>query len=421
MTLNIIDRETIRNFMWRALQILAKQGVNFSIFVICAKNLSPYNFGTYVYLLATISFILILGDFGVSTATSKFVAEYNATDTDKLRLVLFNSGTLIIALGLIVTVVTVFFGDVIFGEKKKLILYILPMIFLVPLTSLYDGIYRGLKKFKALSIISLSVGSFSLIIVYLIVKNYGLKGALIAQSLFYFMLLMSLAVGYREFHFRIDARTIKEVAKYSTVVGISSIGYFLYSRVDILILGQFGYIKEVSYYEIINQMFILLCIPITILSQVIAPRITTLAARDDFSEIVHRLKQYSMGVIPLSIIITTGLAYVFPSILRMIFPGYFKDIMMLAFTILIFLLPAKIWGVFLAQGFITSTGFAKILAVSTLIGGVLNVISDYILISAIGFVGVFYSTLIIHGISIIVVSIIFVKKLKNRERPAGVT
>ena len=76
---------SIHNLIWRGLQVLGKQGVIFAILILAAKLLDPYTFGVYNYILAIILFLVMFGDFGISTATSKYVAEYNATDKNKLK------------------------------------------------------------------------------------------------------------------------------------------------------------------------------------------------------------------------------------------------------------------------------------------------------------------------------------------------
>jgi O-antigen/teichoic acid export membrane protein len=93
-----IYRETILNVFWRGLQLAVKDGVIFVIFILAAKLLNPYEFGVYNYVLAVIFFLILFGDFGISVAASKFVAEYQATNPEKLKYVLFNAGLVILAL-----------------------------------------------------------------------------------------------------------------------------------------------------------------------------------------------------------------------------------------------------------------------------------------------------------------------------------
>ncbi len=394
-------KETIHNFTWRALQTFGKQGVIFLIFILCAKLLTPYDFGIYNYILAIIYLLIIFSDFGISTATSKYVAEYNATDKNKLKLILFNSLIIILGLGTIVTLLTIVFGSYFLNEKYVYVLYVLPMLFLAPISSLYDGIFRGLKRFRELAIISLSVGFVSIIFVYLLVKNYGLIGALISQSLFYLVLVLALFFVYGNLHIQLDKQLMKTIFNYSLVIGISSIGYFLYSRVDIIILGHYGYVEEIGYYELINKGFELMFLPFALLAQVVAPNITTYFSNKEYSKVRVKLNFFMKLIIPVAILIAIIFYFTFPQIIKIFLPEYYVEEMLIAIFILSFLIPTKIWGVFQTQSFIVATGFAKIIAVTTLLGGILNVILDIIFINLIGFTGVFWVTLMIHSLNII--------------------
>src|SRR3989338_8028547 len=104
-------KETVQNFIWRAIQIFGKQGITFLIFILSAKLLIPYEFGVYNYALAIIFFLIMFGDFGISTATAKYVAEYNITNKEKLKSVLFNSGIMILGLTILITILALIFGE----------------------------------------------------------------------------------------------------------------------------------------------------------------------------------------------------------------------------------------------------------------------------------------------------------------------
>ncbi len=406
-------KETIDNFSWRALQTFGKQGITFLIFFLCASLLTPYDFGVYNYILAFLGLLIMFGDFGISTATSKFVAEYNVVDKKKLKLVLFNSLVLILGLGLFVTLLTIFFGEYFLGEKYEFVLYALPLLFLVPISSLYDGIYRGLKKFKELAVISVTVGLLSVFFVYFLVSQYGLIGALVSQSLFSFFLVSTLAIKYGQIYFEFDKSLVKKVLKYSGVIGVSSVSFFLYSRVDILILENYGYVKEIGYYELVNRGFQLMHLPFVLLAQVIAPNITGYFAKKDYLAIKEKSSFFMKRIIPLSIFIVLVFYFAFPELIKIFLPEYYVIEMLTAISILSFLIPAKIWGVFQTQSFIVATGFAKIIAVTTLVAGVLNVIFNIIFINWLGFVGVFWVTLIVHSLNILFQTLYYNFKIKN--------
>ncbi|MDY0386316.1 MAG: oligosaccharide flippase family protein [Methanolobus sp.] len=407
----INHKETIHNFTWRALQIFGKQGITFFIFILCAKLLTPHDFGIYNYILAIIYLLIIFGDFGISTATSKYVAEYNATDKEKLKLIIFNSLILIIGLASIVTLLTILFGSYFLNEKYVYVLYVLPMLFLAPISSLYDGIFRGLKRFKELAMISLFIGLASITFVYLLVRSYGLTGALISQSLFYLVLVMALFLTYGKIHIQFDKQLIRSIFNYSLLIGISSIGYFMYSRVDIIVLGQYGYIEEIGYYELINKGFELMFLPFALLAQVVAPNITAYFSKKEYSKVRVKLNFFMKLIIPAAILIAIIFYFIFPQIIKLFLAEYYVEEMLMAIFILSFLIPTKIWGVFQTQSFIVATGFAKIIAITTLLGGVLNIILDIVSINLIGFTGVFWVTLIIHSLNIIFQTIYYKYKI----------
>ena len=407
------NKEIINNFIWRSLQSIGKQAVTFIIVILCAKLLSPYDFGIYNYILAIVFLLIMFCDFGISSATSKYVAEFNSTDKIKLKYILFNSLILIIGFGSIIIFLIMLFGKYIFFDNYLFILYTIPLLFLIPISSLYDGIFRGLKKFKTLAWITLAVGGISIIIVYLIVTTFGLIGALISQSVFYTLLVLVLSIVNGKFEFKFDKTLMRQILNYSLIIGISSIGYFLYSRVDILILAQFGYIQEIGFYEIINRGFEFMFLPFVLLAQVISPNITAIFSNHKYTLVRNKLRFFMKLIIPLAILMAILFYLLFPMFIQTFLPAYYISEMIIIITILTFLIPSKIWGVFQTQSFIVATGYAKIIAITTLICGFLNVILDIIFIELIGFTGVFLTTLLIHTANIVFQTYYYNLKMKE--------
>lgn len=386
-------RETIHNFIWRCLQLVGKQGIITLIFILCARLLTPYDFGIYNYALAIIFFLITFGDFGISAATSKYVAEYHGSNKNKLKAVPFNSGIIILGLTLIISILTILIGPWYLKDKYGYVLWLLPLIFIAPMTSLYDGIYRGLKKFKLLAIISLIVGTCSLSFVYILIKNYGLTGALIAQDLFYLILFLALGFGYREFHFKWNRDVMKEVGRYSIIVGFVNAGYFLYTTMNSIILGKFGYIAEVGYYELINKVFLFITLPFSIMGQVIAPDITNLASKNNFNQIRKKFKITIFILLLLGIILSILLFLFLPFVLRTYLTKYSTPEFNVMFNLLLFTLPLTVVSGTMSQGFTVAAGKAKY-GLLTIPFGVLNLILGLILTNLIGFIGVVISFLI---------------------------
>jgi O-antigen/teichoic acid export membrane protein len=373
---------------------LGQNGITFLIFIVCAKLLTPYEFGIYNYILSIIFLLIIFGDFGISTATSKYVAEYNLTNKEKLKGVLFSSGMIIFGLTTLITILTLIFGPSYLKDKYVYVLYLLPSIFLAPMISLYDGIYRGLKRFKSLSIISLITGALSLSFIYFFIKNYGLIGALIAQNLFYFLLFLVLVIGYKEFHLKVNGEVMREIGKYSLLVGLSTVGYFLYTRIDILILGHFGFIEEISYYEIINKIFMLILIPVTVLGTIVAPNSTKNFILRKFKYIKKKMIKESITLFIMGLVVALMSFLIFPIIFRTFLNEYDSTLLIRLLNMLLILIPLRFFSTYISMGYITPSGKVGIVTRYLIIFGIINVILDVILINIMGFIGVIYATLV---------------------------
>ena len=385
-------KETIHNFIWRALQIFGKQGITFLIFILCAKLLSPYDFGIYNYVLAIIFFLIMFGDFGISTATSKYVAEYNVTNKEKLKAVLFNSGIIILGLTILITLLTLIFGPWYLKDKYVYVLYLLPLILLAPMTSLYDGIYRGLKKFKSLAIISLIVGLMSFSFVYYFVKVHGLIGALIAQNLFYLILLVGLFLGYRDFHFKLNKSVMKEVGTYSFIYGLAILGNYLFINFGILILGHYNYIEEIATYQLINKIFMILLMPFTLLGQVVAPNFAVLAAKNKLKDIYKKSIKYTITFLIAGLFLGVVFYFIMPLVFKIFFNNYFiKYYFNLTFFLCLIIYVTNVWAATFDAGILIPTGHANLMAKFYIGLGIFGVLLSLILVRYFGFIGVVWS------------------------------
>ncbi len=406
-------KETIHNFLWRSLQIFGKTGITFLIFILCAKLLTPYDFGVYNYILAIIFFLILFGDFGISSATSKYVAEYNAIDKEKIKLVLFNSLLIIIILGFIISIITLIFGKYFLNEKYIYILYSLPIIFLAPISSLYDGIYRGLKRFKELALISSLIGLFSIIFVYILVNKYGLIGALISQSLFYLILVLVLSINYGKIYFKFDKDILKKISNYSLILGFTTLSYFFYTKADIIILGQFGFIEEIGYYEIVNKIFDIIKLPILILSTIMAPSITIYYSKKEYLIVKKKFLKYILIAFLFGVILSILLYFIIPILIKLFLNKYYISEILLIFNLLLIILPIRIMATITITAHTIATGNGHFSLWTMIPAGFLNIILDIIFILKFGFIGVVYSTLICFTFAILSFLFLYYHKLNK--------
>jgi O-antigen/teichoic acid export membrane protein len=402
----------IKNYFWRVLQTISKQGILFVITFLSAKLLSPNLFGDYSYVLAITMFAVMLGDLGISAATTKYIAESRLKKNSDVKSILKTNLVFILIISVLILMLCYIFFPFYLKEKMFIFYFISPLIILAPLTSVFDGYYRGIGDFKKLGLVNFFNGLFSVFYIYFLIIDSGLKGALIAQTLFYSLLLLTYFLSINLKGAKIKIKEGKKIVSYSLIIGLSSLAAFFYSKVDILILGEFNYFKEIGYYELILQLFTIVVLPTSIYAQVIAPAVSNILATNKLFLYEYYLK--NLKIILLFAILTSVLFYVLsPFFFKWFLPNYYTEEMIYCLRIMAFLLPTKIWGVFQTQAFIVSTGKAKLVLYTTIVGGVLNVFLDFVAIGVFGFIGVFYVTLIIHSLNILIQSIYFKAYVKN--------
>lgn len=407
------NQSNLNNLFWRSLQTLGKEGISSLTFFICAVILSPYNFGIFSYILSIISLLIIFSDFGISGSITKFVSEYGVTDKEKIKTVIFNSIVLIIIVSIIVSFITIIFGKNYLKENYFLVKCALPMALFIPLCSLFDGVFRGLKKFKQLSIISLVIGALSLFIILILIKYFNLIGALLSRNIYYILLFFALIITIRSVKLSLDFKILSKIVKYSTIIGITSLMFFLYTKADILILKHFGYILEIGYYEIIIKLTELLILPFIVFGQVIAPNITEYFVKDEYQKVKTKALKHIIFSIVFSVILTISFYFILPFIIKSFFLKYYNESLLNMMYLLLLILPIRMIGQVVNNGYTLSTGNAGLNMITMIPAGILNVLLDIIFIKYFGYIGVVYSTMICFSFGSISLIIMFFIKLNK--------
>lgn len=401
------------DFLWRALQIFSKQGILFIITFLSAKILSPQGFGVYSYVITIAMFIVLIGDMGISAAMSKYIAQ-NDSEKSKVasKSVLLTILILLFLLGLFICCMTYLLSPYLFQNYSDFLIFVLPVIIFAPLTSVFDGYYRGVRKFKKLAIISFVNGLLSIFYIYGLINYFEIKGALIAQSIFYLALILSFLFSIKLSNVPINFMAARKVLQYSVVIGLSSIAAFFYSKVDILIMGEYNLVTEIGFYELILQLLTITVLPFSILSHVVSPSISKYALHD-IDELKNQYSRYIKYVILIGLITALAFFILSPLAIKHFLSNYNVEKVLLGLSVITFLIPAKIWGVFQTQAFIVSTGNAKVILYTTIVGAILNVALDFIVIKSYGFLGVLGVTLFVHTLNIFVQTVYFKLYLKR--------
>lgn len=411
--LNIsLNNPHIKNYSWRIIQFIAKQGVNLFIIYFAANLLSKETFGIYNYVVAIVFLFTVLADFGISRAVTKFAAEYNSLHKDKVKSILFNAGLMVLLITSLFIGIVFLFPNTIAGKYHIYIKYLLPLFFFIPLSALFDGVYIGLRRFRKLAIINIIAAVVGLSAAYYLITNYGLLGAFYSLDVYYGALFIMLALTYPHYSFRFDKNVLYEVGGYAFVIGIASLGHFLYGKANSIILGKFDFLIEVGYYEIIDKILIMSAIPFMILGQVIAPGITEKVTVKKNEEVFSYFKKILTGSFSIGVIISILLFILIETIIKFFFAKYNSIEFYNMFYLLLLQLPFLVVSNSLAQPFIVGTGYAK-LSLLTIPFGIVNVVLGVFLVTQIGFMGIVYSTLLTSiGNKVVTYTILFFKLKK---------
>lgn len=407
------NKELFYSFRYRLVQILAKQGSSALMFFIATYFLTKGEMGIYNYLSSVLFLIIVFADFGISTATTKYVAQYNTISKEKVGKVLFNSSLIILLVSSLLITILAFFAHRVFPDNYIYLYYALPFIFIYPLTSLLDGIYRGLKRFKILAIVAVLNGILGIICSYLLVKNFGLIGAIVNQGVFFSIYAIALLVMHKGFEFKIDKKILKDIMNYSVYFGIATVGYFFFSKVNILILGSHNLMEEIAVYELLNKIFIIYLIPFTVLGQVLAPNVVEIFSLKKYENVRILFKKSLIYLLPIVLFFIPISMLITKIGIGILFPQYVNGILTVLLLPVALTTAKAIPVVVINTGLITSTGHAKYMAIENIVVGILNVVCNIFVIQYFGYVGVVWVTLILQSVSLIILYMIYYRKLRQ--------
>jgi len=204
---------------------------------------------------------------------------------------------------------------------------------------------------------------------------------------------------------------MKEIVKYSLFVGLASLGYFLFTRMNTIILGSLGYLVGVSYYELINKVILFILMPFTIFSQVISPKKTKLFIENKTTTF-NSYKKNILNSFIISTMVAIAISYIFPKILNIFLKQYFVTDVIIGMNLLLILFVFEAVMTVASVGFGTSTGHANLNMKILIIFGFLNLPISFFLARSYGFMGIIYSTLILKSISDVIFIFIYYNKLK---------
>jgi len=244
--------------------------------IILARLLGPENLGVLTILRDIGGIVIPLMTCGIPIAMTKFIAEYNVNDQDKLKNTFSTGFTIIFVFALIGSIIYFLAADFVgVSIYHKPILSTLMKInaIYITLSVLVDfviGVLQGFQRIKQMAMISIINAAVSLPILYLFIISMGLIGVIVAGAI---GVLINLLVVLRflmpvlhekrlRFHLNVDKKSIVTLLKYSLPLLLSIIILRPARLYGLSYLGIFCSYTEVGYYRVAMSLHnIVLFIP----------------------------------------------------------------------------------------------------------------------------------------------------------------
>jgi len=384
------------------------------MFFIATYFLTKEDMGIYNYVSSVLLLLALITDFGISTSTSRYIALYKSEDKEKTDRVFFNSGIIILGVSLVVGIVVFIFRDSLFLEdSQKYLIYALPMIFVYPMTSLMDGIYRGLRRFKRLSILTMLNSVVGIVASYFLVTSFGLLGAVISPLVFFTSYFILMIVFHEGYEFRIDKKILRDIVTYAFFFGIAAIGHYLFSKVNILILGHYNLMEEIAVYELVTKFNTEFLLPFVVLGAVIAPNVVGIFSKNEYQRLRELFKKLLLLTVLMGIIFIPVSMFLSRWLIGIIFPAYLGEILDTLLVPVVLTNAVVVPVVVINAGMITSTGHAKLMAMQNILAGIINVVLNLLVIGKYGYVGVVWVTFAVQLVSTIGLYLVYYSKLKR--------
>ncbi|MBG2875358.1 oligosaccharide flippase family protein [Proteus alimentorum] len=371
-------------------------------------QLGSNDFGQYVYITTIIITLSLFLDFGLSTTLMKEIAENKENENKIYRSIIPYFSILTLSAGVIFLT---------FSSLELNIKILLGLtLSIMPLCSVFDGVHRGKLDFKINAKYNFFAAMLCIILAFPIINHFNMIGLLFLNFIFYFSLLIQYIYNCRKnisSKIIFDGKYLLKVASYSVIIGIGFIGQFLYTKADIIILGKYGYLSEITTYEILDRLLMYIILPFGLIAQVLAPRV--------INSDIRKIKKITNFLFYISIILSPLLYLLSYFILKStyIYNVQLLDIPYSTYSVIIPLLiacvPIRIFAILQTQALIIPLGFARIVASTTLFFGVINILLDFLLLYNYGFIGIFYSTIIVVSLNTLSQYILFGKSSNGKK------
>lgn len=258
LKLKITRSELLNDSFWAVFGNIFGKGLSLLSVMLIARILGKDLYGEYGVISNTVISLTILGSFGLSYTSTKFVAELSAKKKNLLYVVITNLQKMTIYFTLILSVGCFFLSELIANdilkEPKLSLLLKLSSSYIVfnGISRTQIGVLAGLKQFKNLAKINGIIGLSSIVFSVILSNYFSIIGSVIALILIQvlncvlnFRLINSLVEKNKSSH----TVSTKEILKFSFPVALQEAFYAILTWCFSLVLVRHSDIGEVGLYS----------------------------------------------------------------------------------------------------------------------------------------------------------------------------
>ena len=376
-----------KNTFWLGLAEVISRGLKFLLLIYAARILGVDDYGVFSFALAFASILVIFSDFGLTTITTRDLAR-NFSDDPMRAIEKEKEFSSVFSLKMVLTLATyllIFLTSFLITESSEIhrIIFILGVFVLLnSLSDIFFAFFRARQKmeYEALAkifqaIIVTGLGFWALF-KFPTAQNlawvYSIASAIAVLAILIFFNLKILKVN-----FFIDTFNWRRLLQISWPLGLVAVFTVIYNSIDSVMLGYWGMIKEVGWYNAAYRVILIISLPTMLISSSFFPALSSA-----YSQSREFLRQVWRHYLSVTLLVATPIVvlsiWLAPQIVSLLYGSEFEPTV-LAFRIL----AAGTWFMIIAKTFmdllIVCDQQKKIFWVA-LIGAVVNIILNFLLI-----------------------------------------
>lgn len=325
-------RELIQSVSSTAFITFISMVLAFISSIILARSLTVEGYGAYSFIMSLTGSLALISYLGLPAMMTREIAKYNQSEKwGLIRGLIAKSHQFVICIAilliLLLTMMWLLFASSTESNDWRLLIYSMPLIPIIALTSLRIASLRGLKRVVMGAIPEGVVrpAIFLILLMFLtLIGGASVEAIIVAQIIAAFG---ALSVGVMLFR-RVVFENYKNVApEYETqewkslllpFMGIASVSFLNVGFITIF-LGFLGTNQDVAMYRIAVNVALVVALPLALIESVISPHITHLYSAGEIDKLRKLVQLGSLAALLISSLPALGLLFFGTEIIKLLY------------------------------------------------------------------------------------------------------